>query len=471
MGYRIEILLLSAFVIETDFSASKLLEHCHQLEAPALFYSGTSGGDERSPKKSAFAILGCFPDQHLQAHTPNELKQLLTDLQSVTPSHGHNRDTFRDTFRDTLRDTFQSGWAGYFSYDAGHALMNLPTAPGETPLAEFYNYPLTLRLDLQTDHCQLQNPRGLPEQHVASFINQITRCLNRHCDSSSNSATDALQPSALIWSPHWTQTDYDQAFERVQAYLHSGDAYQVNLAMSFHCADDLRSISPHALLTHFNAPFSGYFRTPNLTLFSVSPERFIQVSEQHITTSPIKGTIPRGKTPEEDQANRTWLKNSQKNRAENLMIVDLLRNDIGRSAQTGSVNVTRLFDIEPHANVHHMVSTIEANKQPELSPLEVIINAFPGGSITGAPKRRAMEIITELESGPRGLYCGSFGYFDDSGLTDFNILIRSITATEQGATCWGGGGLVADSTAQDEYDEIHGKIDRILEMPITRAPD
>lgn len=452
MGYRIEILLLSTFFIETDFSASTLLEYCHLLESPALLYSGTSGCHANIKQQPAFAILGCFPSRHLQANTSDELRSLLSELRSTIGKQPHKGGVF------------QSGWAGYLSYDAGSALMNPEAAQSSTPLAEFYHYPLTLHLDLENDRCRIQNPNGLSEQHIEHLIECIHQCLNEHQKPASTDNTP------LSWSPIWEQSNYDQAFARVQEYLHAGDAYQVNLAMAFQCSEDLRNTNPKHLLERFNAPFSGYFRTPNLTLFSVSPERFIRVEDQHITTSPIKGTIPRGQTPEEDTANQQWLENSPKNRAENLMIVDLLRNDIGRSAQTGSVKVTRLFDIEPHANVHHMVSTIEASKPAELSPLDVIINAFPGGSITGAPKRRAMEIITELESGPRGLYCGSFGYIDDSGLTDFNILIRSVTATAQGAICWGGGGLVTDSTAQDEYDEIHGKIDRILETAMPR-PD
>ena len=249
----------------------------------------------------------------------------------------------------------------------------------------------------------------------------------------------------------------------MQNYIVSGDVYQVNLTMPFRCHEDLTAISPAKLLEHFDAPFSCYFRGQSLTLFSVSPERFVKIHQQHMVTSPIKGTSPRGKTASEDLANRQWLADSKKNQAENLMIVDLLRNDLGRSAVTGSVQVEKLFDIESHANVHHMVSTIRAEIKPEISPLEAVLNAFPGGSITGAPKKRAMEIIRELEPDSRGLYCGSFGYFSDQGVADFNILIRSVVATPSGAECWAGGGVVKDSTAAGEYDELFSKVQQLLD--------
>ncbi len=234
--------------------------------------------------------------------------------------------------------------------------------------------------------------------------------------------------------------------------------------MPFSNTANMRAQSPLPLLQSFNPAFGGYLKTDYLSLFSVSPERFICIDGQRMETRPIKGTVSRGANIEEDEANKAWLAGSEKNQAENLMIVDLLRNDLSRYALPFSVKVEKLFAIETHANVHHMVSTISAVKRPEFSSAEVIVNALPGGSITGAPKKRAMEVIDELEAGARGPYCGVMGFFDDSGFVDFNILIRTVVAKETGAQCWAGGGVVLDSTCEEEWQELHVKVARILEQ-------
>jgi para-aminobenzoate synthetase component 1 len=197
---------------------------------------------------------------------------------------------------------------------------------------------------------------------------------------------------------------------------------------------------------------------------SVSPERFISIDASGlIEAKPIKGTIKRSASESEDAALINELKNSSKNQAENLMIVDLLRNDLSMSAKAGSVKVDKLFELESHPNVHHLVSTISAELDANTLAKDAITNAFPGGSITGAPKKRAMEIIEELEVQPRSLYCGSFGYFSDSGNADFNILIRSLEFRENTITCWGGGGITVDSDCAEEYEESLTKIRRIME--------
>ena len=447
-------------LIEPSLSATAILACCHQLPSPALLYSGTSGAASDTGLQAA-AILCFSPEQTVVASNIVQLQALLATLKAhssqtpVTPSS----------------ERFQSGWLGYFSYDAGVALASLKPSDADhpqssekpvTPLAEFSYYPFSLKLDLATDSCTVQNPLGRPTGDMEVWLSQLLTLLSQPHSPNATSFKEQLPD----WQPAWSKAQYTQAFERIHQYLLAGDTYQVNLTMPFLCAQDLTQGNPMTLLRRFNAPFSCYYKTDALTLFSVTPERFLRIERQQMTTSPIKGTIPRGQNPQQDRSNKEWLQASTKNQAENLMIVDLLRNDLGRSATAGSVTVTRLFDIESHANVHHMVSTIQAQKSPTLSNLDAIINAFPGGSITGAPKKRAMEIIEELERQPRSLYCGSFGYFDDTGLTDFNILIRSIIATPEQAVCWGGGGLVIDSTVDSEYEEIHNKVDRILETPM-----
>ena len=216
----------------------------------------------------------------------------------------------------------------------------------------------------------------------------------------------------------------------------------------------------------FNPRHGCVIRSSKRTIFSVTPERLLKITNGKLETRPIKGTAPRSSNPTQDKANADNLILSEKNRAENLMIVDLLRNDLSIYATPNSVKVEKLFELESHANVHHLVSTITATLRPNVSISSALLAAFPGGSITGAPKKRAMEIINELEAQPRGAYCGSAGYIDDNGNCDFNILIRTIEAKEDGATCWGGGGIVIDSEVDSEFDEIHNKVDKILSTPL-----
>lgn len=423
-------------------SARQLLRVCHRLDTPALLYSGSSGAAAADRRRTRI-ILACQPDEMVSARSLDDLNTLIQRLQ------------LPDT--DTPEAIFRSGWLGYFSYDAGELLLKLrDVGCGATPLAEFGYYPLSLEICPDTDECWLWNPDACPDNRVQHLLQHLDATL----------AHEPTEPESAVlttdWQPAWPFERYQQAFDQVQAYLRSGDAYQVNLTMPYYSQQDLRDRNPQALLQQFNAPFAGYFRTPTLTLFSVSPERFIRVEQRQMTTSPIKGTAPRAADAVTDEQNREWLRHSSKNQAENLMIVDLLRNDLGMSAETGTVKVEKLFDIESHANVHHMVSTIVARVLKSLFPIDVIVSALPGGSITGAPKRRAMEIIRELEADRRGLYCGSFGYVDNRGTCDFNILIRSIQAFANGANCWAGGGVVIDSEAASEYQEIKDKIGRLL---------
>ncbi len=441
------------------FSARELLHCCQQLPGSALIYSGTSG--QQQAARPCWAVLAYAPTRVLSASNDHQWRQLKQALEADQIKAASANPATPDN------EGFISGWMGYFSYAAGcwtvagiHPSDNRSTqSQPPHPLAEFHYYPHSLLLDFAEDTVMLRSPRPCTETECGAILEQLNQARAR-CITNSNTTdtTDTYQ-----WQPQWDASEYQQAFNQVQNYIVSGDVYQVNLTMPFRCHDNLTAISPAKLLEQFDAPFSCYFRGQSLTLFSVSPERFVKIHQQHMVTSPIKGTSPRGKTASEDLANRQWLADSKKNQAENLMIVDLLRNDLGRSAVTGSVQVEKLFDIESHANVHHMVSTIRAEIKPEISPLEAVLNAFPGGSITGAPKKRAMEIIRELEPDSRGLYCGSFGYFSDQGVADFNILIRSVVATPSGAECWAGGGVVKDSTAAGEYDELFSKVQQLLD--------
>jgi len=259
--------------------------------------------------------------------------------------------------------------------------------------------------------------------------------------------------------PDQSRQAYGQNFARIQEYILAGDCYQINYAQRFSATFEGDPWTAFRLIRQcVQAPYSAFIRTEQGAVLSFSPEQFISIQDQAISTAPIKGTRPRGATPEEDSALLDELAQSPKDRAENLMIVDLLRNDLSLHAQTGSVKVTKLFEIQSFHNVHHLVTTIEALKKPEVSPLTVLWDAFPGGSITGAPKKRAMEIIEELEPHRRSAYCGSIFWCSHSGQLNSNIAIRTLVCEGDQIYCWGGGGIVTDSVEEKEYQESISKV-------------
>lgn len=346
---------------------------------------------------------------------------------------------------------FVSGWLGIIDY---------PQTLQVQPKSELLYYPYSILIDSNNrDFCILQSPNPID----SALINEITATLNNAIEIQKR-ATQKIQ--SRHWEQVWSKGQYDKAFDTVKEYLVSGDTYQINLAMPFKCSDDLTNISPLPLLSKFNGRHACYIKLKSRTIFSVSPERLLHINGQSLITSPIKGTAARSSNELDDRTNAEELVASVKNRAENLMIVDLLRNDLSVHALPHSVKVEKLFELESHHNVHHLVSTIIATLKPGTPIKSALLDTFPGGSITGAPKKRAMEIINEIEAEARGAYCGSFGYIDDRGNCDFNILIRTIEAKKEGAACWGGGGIVIDSECDSEYQEIFNKIGQILTTPL-----
>ncbi|MEZ0123782.1 MAG: aminodeoxychorismate synthase component I [Candidatus Reddybacter sp.] len=261
-----------------------------------------------------------------------------------------------------------------------------------------------------------------------------------------------------------TRSDYESDVAKVKDYIAAGDCYQVNYAQHFSAEFEGE---PWAAYLHLRkalpSPFSTFLSWDDKALLSLSPERFIKTSGQQVEAKPIKGTITRGISVEEDQEQAIALMNSSKDRAENLMIVDLLRNDLGKSCEPGSIRVPKLFNLESFANVHHLVSTITGRIREEISALDLLAGCFPGGSITGAPKKRAMEIIAELEKVPRTIYCGSIGYISANGRMDTNIAIRTLLAEKNKLHCWGGGAIVSDSQADSEYLESLAKVSLLMD--------
>jgi para-aminobenzoate synthetase component 1 len=257
--------------------------------------------------------------------------------------------------------------------------------------------------------------------------------------------------------------EYLHSLGRIKDYLSAGDCYQVNLAQRFSAhfkGDPLTAWL--ALQEAHPAPHSCYFDAGDSQIFGVSPERFLSIRDRQVVTEPIKGSRPRGATTQEDQAFGDELLSNPKDRAENLMIVDLLRNDLGACCEPGSVNADPLFQLRRFSNVQHLVSTVTGTLRRDLSPLDALLGAFPGGSITGAPKKRAMEIIAELEPVPRGAYCGSFFWMDNKGNLDSNILIRTLQTEGNKLYCHGGGGIVFDSVPEAEYEESCFKVAKLM---------
>ncbi|AMX18256.1 Aminodeoxychorismate synthase component 1 [Acinetobacter pittii] len=281
----------------------------------------------------------------------------------------------------------------------------------------------------------------------------------------SNNSKNIFELKTTI-QPRWSKKQYLDAFYKIQEYIKAGDCYQINLTQEFKAkfsgsllnkAKDLWKLT--------NAPYAGYLKLDDFELLSCSPELFIEFNQnKQIKTRPIKGTMPRYENTEKDFISKQTLKNSQKDQAENVMIVDLLRNDLSIYANTGSVKTTKLFEIESFNQVHHMVSEIVATLKDDINPMQMLLSALPGGSITGAPKIRAMQIIEELEEVARGAYCGTLGYFNFDGTGRWNILIRSFQQYQNQLSLWAGGGITIASNAEAEYQESLDKVSAMLNL-------
>ena len=264
----------------------------------------------------------------------------------------------------------------------------------------------------------------------------------------------------------WNKSEYVTAFKKVQDYIKAGDCYQINLTQEFTAkAQGSLLATAEKLWKLTDAPYSGYLKIANFELLSCSPELFINFEENRkIVTRPIKGTMPRYADLKQDEHAKQVLIHSKKDQAENVMIVDLLRNDLSVYAETGSVKTPQLFEIESFNQVHHMVSEVTATLKQNTNPFDVLMSALPGGSITGAPKIRAMQIIDELEGAPRGAYCGSMGYFNFDGTGSWNILIRSIQKYQEDVSIWAGGGITIASDCDAEYQECFDKVSAMLDL-------
>jgi len=357
---------------------------------------------------------------------------------------------------------FAGGAIGYFGYDLARRLERLPVRAEDAeriPEMAIGIYDWAVVVDHLERRAWLAGEGRDPETDI-----RWSALVERFSEPRKERSRSPFRIGSGITS-NLSRERYAEAFHRIERYIAEGDCYQVNLAQRFsaQAAGDpwlayqaLRVINP--------APFSAYLATPYAQILSASPERFLKVENGRVEAKPIKGTRPRAGHARLDAELAEALRTSGKDRAENVMIVDLLRNDLSKSCSLGSVKVPRLFDVESFATVHHLVSTVTGELAPGRDAIDLLRGSFPGGSITGAPKLRAMEIIEELEPHRRGVYCGAIGYVGYDGNMDLNIAIRTMVVSRGEVRFWAGGGIVADSCMEDEYQETFDKAAAMLKL-------
>lgn len=375
---------------------------------------------------------------------------------------------------------FTGGAAGYFGYDLARRLEKLESIASNSdaiPPMQIGIYDWAVVIDHRNKTSHLVS-HGFDAKTRENW-DALCALFDAPFDNQSETGVADFAVTSAIHS-NMDKKAYKAAFNAIKNYIHEGDCYQVNLAQRFSAKaqgnawlayQKLREISP--------APFMAYMNFDGMQVLSGSPERFLQVVDGHVETRPIKGTMPRAEDAILDAQYAADLQSSIKDKAENLMIVDLLRNDISKNCEIGSVKADKLFQLQSFANVHHLVSIVTGKLQAAKTAIDLLRGCFPGGSITGAPKLRAMEIIEELEPHRRGVYCGAIGYIGFDGNMDTNIAIRTAvyianktganetSANENGdgeISFYAGGGIVADSDLEKEYTETLDKASSMLKV-------
>ena len=408
----------------------------------------------------------------------------------ITLEWPSKKETFRGNPFVTLKELFEEfkihrkesalpftgGGVGYFAYDLKDFNESLPDTTEDdlnAPDCVMCFYDSILAFDHFKEQYFIAST-GFPEKGRKRALRQKARLegLKNKILNLQPSNFD-LQPSACRpqLKSNFTKTQYIEAVKKAKKYIEKGDIYQVNLSQRFSVKlENENAFNLYGILRNINpAPFASFLNFGNVKIASASPERFIKKQGSHIETRPIKGTRPRHRDPSIDARLRNELVKSVKDRAENLMIIDLERNDLGRISEYGSVRVTEFMKTEKYATVHHLVSTVESRAGKNITPIDCLTNCFPGGSITGAPKIRSMEIIEELEPVKRSVYTGSIGYIGFDGNMDTSIVIRTILVKDDTAYFHVGGGIVYDSLPEKEYQETLDKakalIDAIHSIP------
>ncbi len=404
-----------------------------------------------NPDHGRFDILSCSPAQRIgvSSSDPEQLARFESNAQQLLDELGS------PSANPSL--PFQGGLIGYLGYDLYRQRMGLEAQPASLiPDAHLGLYLWALAYDHHRQIAQLIF-HSQCDIHLKQHVLEKFRRVEQY-------PGDGEFELRSVFAPSEPRERYSANIACIKDYIGAGDIYQANYA--HHFSASYRGDCARAYLsqrTHHPAPCSAYIALDNnQAVLCHSPEDFLQIQGRQVRTMPIKGTAPRAEDSRLDQRNAEVLRSSAKDRAENLMIVDLLRNDLGKTCEPGSIHVPRLFDLQSFSNVHHLVSEVCGHLKPDVQPLDVIRDCHPGGSITGAPKRRAMEIIDSLEAMPRSVYCGNIGYLSSCGQSATNIAIRTMVADGDQMHCWGGGGIVADSDIDREYQETLFKVGPLM---------
>ena len=433
---------------ELPYAADPLprLDSVRSLGHPVLLDSAAAPGP-----LSRYSILCAGPVAYIEP-LPNEtatgtldrVRRALFELGAATWPEGSELP-------------FGAGAVGYIAYDFARHLEFLPqyaTADISMPSLGLGIYQWSIVTDHLQQRCWFVAHPNLPDETRVLVLQRAQHATSRKLPFELTAAFTADQERA----------EYAAAFARIQDYIHAGDCYQINLAQRFRASCRGDSLGAYARLrAACPTPFAAYLEHPEGSALCLSPERFVHTRDGVVETRPIKGTRPRGRSQDEDRQLAAQLLASPKDRAENVMIVDLLRNDLSKTCRSGSVCVPELFMLESYPNVHHLVSSVTGHLAPGEDGLTLLAGAFPGGSITGAPKIRAMQIIEELEPSRRSVYCGSIGYLGCEGQMDMNIAIRTLIRQRDELFLWGGGGIVADSEMESEYQETLTKVRMLMD--------
>ena len=406
---------------------------------------------------SQFSFFSSKPSSIISLSAQQAAEQALSNV-SLKQKLNHLLDE-----QSTISELpFCGGWIGYANYEFNHRKPTPEKYPKLTTDTEsealfwagFYEWAVIY------DHHK--------QSAILVYLDSLKpRELTRIKDTLNQAQSTRSQDfTCSAFKKLTSQAEYCAAFEKIQQYLLAGDCYQINYAQAYQAKYKGDTYQAYQQLSAaVPSPFMAYFSSAQQDILSISPERLLSVKHQQMRSSPIKGTEKRSDNTQQDQILAAGLVQSSKNRAENLMIVDLIRNDLSKHAKLGTVNVPELFNIESFSNVHHLVSHIDAELKDSSSAFDVFFDAFPGGSITGAPKIRAMQIIQELEQKQRGIYCGSIFYASTNQRFDSNIAIRTLSCSKANntITAWAGGGIVKDSQLNEEYQECDNKIQKLLQ--------
>jgi para-aminobenzoate synthetase component 1 len=451
--------------LSLEVPADRLASVVGAWPEPAILESGQGFGDA-----GRWSVFAAHP--RLVFEATGARWSITTDAGSVEPGEGdplaalaglvHRFDLANLAQQpDPARCPFQGGLIGFFGYDLAPRLERLPRRSrrdSRLPDIRMALYDTALIHDAKTGTVSVGgwDLTGEGPSAVSRRCRRWRKAVEQTRRKPSPIARGVGDLTPLVSS--FDRESYVNTVRRVLEYIAAGDVFQVNLSQRFSTRGDLEPLDVYLRLRdHSPAPFSAFLRWRDLAVISASPEWFYQTRGDRIVTRPIKGTRPRGPSPQEDARLAAELAASAKDRAELTMIVDLERNDLGRVCRYGSVVVKDALQVESFAQVHHLVATVEGRLRPDVGPVDIVRAMFPGGSITGAPKIRAMEIIDELEPNRRSLYTGAIGYLSRGGSSAFNIAIRTILIEGSRANYQVGGGIVADSDPESEYEETLAK--------------